>query len=116
MKVYVENRVLWANIRPAKNFFRRLLGLIFSPELDPEQGLLIWPCRQVHGFFMKYALDVIFLNKNFCVVGVCTLHPGQVTPIYKKGHYALEVTAGQARLYGLKIGDRLTITELTAAQ
>jgi hypothetical protein len=109
VKIYFENRLLWSKVKPANTIWSRLIGLLKTPELDPEQGLLIWPCRQVHGFHMKYAIDVIFISSKMSVISVCTLDPGRVSPLFKNAHYALEVTAGQARLYGVRTGDSLFI-------
>lgn len=109
LKVYLENRLLWSEIKPANTIWSRLIGLLKTTKLDPEQGLLIWPCKQVHCFHMKYAIDVIFISSQMSVVSVCTLEPGRVSPSFKNAHYALEVTAGQARLYGVRVGDSLYI-------
>lgn len=109
VKIYIENRMLWSEIRIANTMFTRLIGLIRTQRLDPEQGLLIWPCKQIHCFHMKYAIDVIFIDQKMNVIAICSVEPGQISPFYRKSHYALEVTSGQARLYGIKAGDRLTI-------
>jgi hypothetical protein len=112
MKIYIGNKLVWSKIKPANTILTRLVGLIRTPGLDPEEGLLIWPCRQVHGFHMKYALDVIFLDKNKVVLSIVTLMPGHVSPSIRNAHYALEVTAGQARLFGIKPGDMLFVDDI----
>ena len=107
VKVFLGNRLLWSGIKPANTAWTRLIGLIRTPRLGPDEGLIIWPCKQVHGFHMKYALDVIFLDQKMKVVSITTLAPGQVSPLFRAAHYALEVTAGQSRLFGLQTGDML---------
>ena len=109
VKIYLENRLLWSKVKSANTIWSRFIGLLRTPELNPEQGLLIWPCRQVHGFHMKYAIDVIFISSKMSVISVCTLEPGRISPLFKTAYYALEVSAGQARLYGVRTGDSLYI-------
>jgi uncharacterized membrane protein (UPF0127 family) len=111
MRIYIGNKLVWSKIKPANTIWTRLIGLIRTPGLDPDEGLMIWPCKQVHGFHMKYALDVIFLDKNKSVLSIVTLSPGHISPSIRNAYYALEVTAGQARLFGIKPGDMLFVEE-----
>lgn len=112
MKVYLDSKQLWSDIKPANTIWKRFIGLTRTKKLGPEQGLLIWPCRQVHGFHMQYAIDIIFLDKSLTVVGIFTLEPGRISPALRQAQYALEVNAGQARLYGVRVGQMMTIPEL----
>lgn len=109
MRIYQGSRLIWSDIQAASNFWRRMVGLLATRHLDPQSGLLIWPCKQVHGFHMKYAIDVIFLSRLGEVLGIDTLEPGHISKNYSGAHYALEVNAGQARLFCIKPGDFLVI-------
>lgn len=109
MKIYQGSRLIWSDIRAASSFWRRMVGLLATKQLDPQSGLLIWPCKQVHGFHMKFAIDVLFLSKQGEVLGIDTLEPGHISRNYGGAHYALEVNAGQARLFGIRPGDMLAI-------
>ena len=107
MKVLMGKKVLWNKVKPANTAVRRLVGLLNTPVLEPDEGLLIWPCKQVHTFHMKYAIDVVFIDKNMRVLDVVTMEPGKIGSTFKTARYVLEVTAGQARLYGIKASDVL---------
>jgi uncharacterized membrane protein (UPF0127 family) len=50
-------------IRRADSFFSRLAGLLFSPPLQPGQGLLLVPCASVHTAFMRTPIDIVFLDR-----------------------------------------------------
>ena len=43
-------------------------GLLGSPPLKENEGLLIVPCSSVHTFGMSYAIDLVFLDKQFTIV------------------------------------------------
>ncbi|NOG59741.1 MAG: DUF192 domain-containing protein [Proteobacteria bacterium] len=47
------------------NMIERMQGLLGRPPLQPDQALLISPCSSVHTFFMTYAIDLAFINKNW---------------------------------------------------
>lgn len=51
----------------ADNFFKRLRGLMFRRQLDSGRGLLLAPCNSVHMLFMNFAIDVVYLDENFCI-------------------------------------------------
>src|SRR5690606_31751883 len=48
-------------LREARQVWARARGLIGYPRLRLGQGLLIHRCREVHGWGMRYPLDVAFL-------------------------------------------------------
>lgn len=109
MKIYFRDELIWNNINRAATFFTRMKGLLGRRSLDPGEGLLISPCSQVHSFHMKFPIDTLFLDRQYKVLKVLTLSPGQVSPIVKGAYYVLEVTAGQAQKFGIVPEDRLII-------
>ena len=55
----------------AESFFDRAKGLMFSDKIPQGgDGMLISPCNSIHTFFMRYDLDIIFLNTNFEVIKI----------------------------------------------
>lgn len=96
--------------RLADSFMSRLVGLLKTPSLEQGQGLVITSCQQIHMFFMKYALDVIFIDKNNHVVGLVEhIKPGHVSPFYWSASKAIEVPAGTIQLTQTALGDHITI-------
>ncbi len=51
-------------IRVAKSFIERLRGLIGVKSLAPDEGLVIEHCNCIHTFFMRFAIDATFLDKD----------------------------------------------------
>lgn len=91
----------------AESFFGRLKGLMFSAELPDCDGFLIRPCNSIHTFFMRYPLDIVFLDQNFNVVKVLyDLSPWRMTWIYFRSYQVLEMKAGTLRA-NLQTGEKL---------
>lgn len=92
----------------ADGFFRRLKGLLGTPSLAKGKGIYIVPCRQIHMFGMKYAIDCVFLDKAGTVVGIVqSIGPGALSPIFAKAHGCLELPAGTIADTGTAEGDKI---------
>lgn len=90
-----KNINLGKNVKIAKTFWERFLGLMFSKDLVGFDGLLITHCNSIHTFFMNYSLDVVFMDKNFNIVKIIrNLKPRRMTGLYFKASQVLELKAG----------------------
>ncbi len=79
----------------ADSFWTRLRGLMGSNGLPSGEGLLIRPCNSIHMFFMKFAVDAVFMDREYRIVKlVSDLKPGQVVGTVHGAWQVLEVTAG----------------------
>jgi len=86
---------LGKDIKIAKTFWERFLGLMFSQDLNGFDGMLITPCNSIHTFFMNYSLDVVFMDKSFNIVKIIrNLKPRRITGLYLKATQVLELKAG----------------------
>jgi uncharacterized protein len=56
------------NISKTTNFIERMRGLLASPPIKQNEGLLITPCSSVHTFGMRYDIDLVFIDKQWTVV------------------------------------------------
>jgi len=61
---------LASELEIAKSFAARSQGLLGRAELKPDTGLLIDPCSSVHTWFMRFPIDVVFLDNKNRVVGL----------------------------------------------
>lgn len=50
------------------NFLERMRGLLFRPELNKDEALLITPCNSVHTIGMGYPIDIVFLDKDWTII------------------------------------------------
>jgi uncharacterized membrane protein (UPF0127 family) len=94
----------------ADRMLPRMRGLLGRKELEPGGGMLLTPEPSVHMFFMRFAIDVVFLDRDHKVVGVRhDLRPWKVAGA--RGAYAtLELPVGAAA--GLEVGDELVLEDL----
>lgn len=100
-------------IQVANTFYLRLRGLLFRKNLEEGEGLLLFPCRQIHTFLMRFALDVLFLDKNGKIImQLAEMTPGRWSPFVKNSYQVLELPAGSIRLKKLKKDDCLEIINL----
>lgn len=98
-------------VRSAHTHWTRLRGLLGTRELPAGAGLWIRPCRQVHMFGMRYAIDVVFVDADHRVVGlVSELRPGRVSPKFRDATSVLELPAGTIACTDLAIGAQLAIS------
>src|SRR5690554_6527845 len=98
------------NIKVACSFLQRIKGLMGTRELPEDEGLLISPCNSVHTFFMRYAIDVVFLSKDYTVLKVIhNMRPWRISPIIWKSHSVLELPSGRAKELGITCGTTLRI-------
>ncbi|RMF89940.1 MAG: DUF192 domain-containing protein [Methanobacteriota archaeon] len=96
----------------AETFLSRLRGLMLRAELKPEEGLLIeysprFRSRAVHSMFMRFPIDLVFLDSEKRVVDTATLRPWR---FYDPGcdcRWVLELQEGAVEKRGIKKGDLL---------
>ncbi len=95
--------------RVAARFWSRFRGLMLAPPLPAGAGLVIVPCSSIHTQFMRFPIDVLYVNKEDVIVGIDrNLHPWRIGRFYKKVHYVVELPAGGAE--GCQVGDKLEIS------
>jgi uncharacterized membrane protein (UPF0127 family) len=102
--------VLADRLRTADTHWSRLRGLIGTPSLPAGEGLWIRPCRQVHMFWMRYPIDVLFLDETHRVVGVVeALAPGSISPKIAAAASVIELPAGTVSRAGVGTGAQIEI-------
>ena len=59
-----RNTLLVTTADIADTSAKRRRGLVPRERLEPGEGLWIVPCESAHTFFMKFAIDLIYLDKR----------------------------------------------------
>ena len=94
-----------------KGSFARMRGLLGRDSLEPGSGMLIDSAPSVHMFFMRFPIDVVFLDRDWRVVAIRHgLRPWRVAGA-RRAVAALELPAGAAAAAGIEEGDVLTLEE-----
>ena len=105
-----EGSEVAARVEVAGSFVRRGLGLMFRSELPPGQGLMITPCNSIHMLFMRFPLDVAFLDRDGRVLHVLHgIRPWRVSRIVRGARSALELPAGTLAAAGVELGTVLRL-------
>jgi uncharacterized protein len=92
--------------------FARMRGLLGRNGLEPGHGMLIDSAPTVHTFFMRFAIDVVFLDRDWKVVGIRhALRPWRVAGA-RRAVAALELPAGTATSVGVAEGDVCALEDL----
>ncbi|HEY7794395.1 MAG TPA: DUF192 domain-containing protein [Gaiellaceae bacterium] len=89
--------------------FARMRGLLGRRSLDSDEGILLRPAGSVHTFFMRFAIDVLFLDRELVVVGIePELRPWR-TAARRGAKSVVELAAGECARRGVVVGDRLAV-------
>jgi uncharacterized protein len=87
----------------------RMRGLLGRNGLGREEGLLLKPCGSVHTLFMRFPIDVVFLDRELSVVAVRPeLRPWR-TAGARGAKVTLELAAGEAARLGIEPGLQLRL-------
>jgi len=99
-------------IRRAASWTERAVGLLSTPALRAGDGLWISPCKSIHTFFMRYPIDVLFLDDGGRVLYQKTFQPWRISGWHAKSHGVLELASGTLNRTGTRVGDRIEFKEL----
>jgi uncharacterized protein len=83
------------------------VGLLGASRLEAGAGLWIQPCTSVHSFFMRYTIDILFLDAEYVVIHAQTLPPWRLSAWKLRSHGVLELPAGTIAESGTVTGDRI---------
>jgi uncharacterized protein len=88
----------------AHTFAQRLGGLLVRERLREREALVLAPCASVHTCFMRYSIDVVFVDKTGCVLKLVEQLAPWRAALCWRAHAVLELAAGQARAQGIELG------------
>lgn len=85
---------LGKDIRLADNALSRMKGLMFAKEMIGD-GLLLDPANSIHNCFVRFPIDVIFINSDFKIIKIIrSFKPWRFSWIYFKATKVLELPEG----------------------
>ena len=114
LRVFNETRgtVVAEDVRLAEGVWSRFWGLMGRKALDEGAGLLLRPSSSIHTAFMRFAIDVVFLDRSLRVVKVVPeMKPFRATVAFGAAHSALELNAGAAAAAQVGSGDQLKLAD-----
>ena len=106
-----KDKLLATEAAEARSFGTRFIGLMGRRELPFGHGLHIVPCNGIHTFFMRIAIDSLFLDRELKVVKLFpSLPPWRATSVYFATYSVLELPSGTVAASGTTEGDQLAVT------
>ncbi|MFT5169994.1 MAG: uncharacterized membrane protein (UPF0127 family) [Candidatus Omnitrophota bacterium] len=107
-----KHNIIADKVKLANTFMSRLVGLIGRSSLSEQEGLIITHCNSIHMVFMRFPIDVVFLDKVNKVVGlVKSIKPYRLSAIFFKASYAVELPSGSIISNDIKINDVIEIKQ-----
>jgi len=107
--------VLAARLENAHTAAARNRGLLGRDSLPPGEGLWIAPCESVHTFFMRFSIDLIYLDRKLRVKKVRHSVPPWRVSACLTAHSVLELPAGTAAATRTQRGDQVEIAPAVAS-
>lgn len=102
--------MLAENAALAKTLLKRIIGLLGRKEIKAKEALVLTPCNSVHTFFMRFPIDLIFLDKDSKVIkAISRFKPYRISKMYFRANTVIELPAGILESASLEIGDTLRV-------
>lgn len=100
-------------IHRARGFWARLGGLLAREPLQAHEALYLAPCNSVHTFFMRYSIDVAFLDESGRVMKlVSDLRPWRITGCLG-AHGVIELRSGQSPRWRITVDSIVLVASAT---
>ena len=107
-ELYLEDKYI-CEINIADSFLKRFCGYMLRKQPHHE-AILITPCNSIHCFFMRFEIDVLFVDKDlFVVKKVEAMKAGKIIMPVKNAAAVVETKAGG--FANIIIGDKLVIKD-----
>ena len=95
--------------RTARGFWPRLVGLVGRSSLQPGEALVLEPSSSVHTFFMRFTIDVVYVDRSRRVVkAVSALQPFRISVGPRGARSVIELPSGTIAVTRSAVGDELT--------
>jgi uncharacterized protein len=105
--VGADGRAVCARCIVADRPLTRMRGLLGRHQLRPGEGMLLCPAPSVHTFFMRFPIDVVFVDADLRVRRVASqLKPWRVAAC-RGARAALELAGGEASRLDISVGEQL---------
>ncbi|MDP9261141.1 MAG: DUF192 domain-containing protein [Actinomycetota bacterium] len=87
----------------------RMRGLLGRRNLGSDEGVLLRPAGSIHTFFMRFPIDVVFLDRDGRVLRVAESVRPWRTAAARGARAVLELRAGESERRRVAVGDVLEV-------
>jgi uncharacterized membrane protein (UPF0127 family) len=94
----------------------RMRGLLGRKELPRGEGMLLRPAASVHTAFMRFPIDVVFVDRNGRVLDIArSVRPWRAAAC-KGAKAVVELAAGECSRRDIEVGDDLVLPQRGVAR
>lgn len=105
-----KNTVLASNVTIADTPLKRMVGLLNRSEFNDGEALILVPCNSIHTLFMRFSIDVLFVDRDNKVIKVIKqLKPFTITPICFRATSVIELPPNAIQSALTQEGDLLLL-------
>jgi uncharacterized membrane protein (UPF0127 family) len=106
------NETVLPKVERARGAWGSFPGPMLRKSIPAGYGLLFAPAQGIHTQFMRFPIDLIFLDQDCKVVKIHNAMPPWRFD-FKRAAMVVETTAGAATAAGLREGDQLRLERYT---
>jgi uncharacterized membrane protein (UPF0127 family) len=105
-----NQQVLVPELEVASSFFARAWGLLGRKTLPRERGLLILSANSVHTWFMRFSIDLVFVDEDLVVQKtMARVRPWRMTWPVWDATGVIELSEGFLEKNPLREGEKLHV-------
>jgi len=105
-----DNKTLISHLEVAQGLWPRMKGLLGRKNLPADQALWIPRCNSIHTFFMKFPIDLVFIDADMVVKKtIAGVRPGRVVWPVWQATGVIELSEGFLQNNPLRIGEQLHV-------
>lgn len=94
----------------ADRFFTRFKGLMCRKDFGNIDGICIKRCKSIHTFFMRFNIDVIFIDRDGLISEIIKgLEPWRISPYVKEAEFVIELPEGTIDRTETSVGDEISL-------
>ena len=92
----------------ASSLGQRLKGLLGCNSLSDNEAMILKPCNSIHTFFMRFPIDVLFLDRNMRIIRVIeNMQPFRMCHIVWGSKLTIELPAGKISQTNTQLSDTI---------
>ena len=107
-----DGTVVASEVGMADSVWSRFCGLMMRKEFPKGHALVLSPCSSIHMFFMRFPIDVAFVNRDGKILhALNSIRPWRASRMVFHAVAAIELPAGTMKELGIGRGDTITLHE-----
>jgi uncharacterized membrane protein (UPF0127 family) len=96
----LTGRVIVERLELATTFWQRFCGWQFRKIPVVGTGILLAPCSSIHTFWMRFPIDIAFLDAEGVIVEIAAdVSPWRIVPKVRSAVAVLEIPSGRCPLF-----------------